>query len=43
MIVPMMSEYDSLSAPDSPWYSRRAVLSVNPWVISWATTSTATA
>src|SRR5262245_41615768 len=39
-IVPKMSEYDSFMAPDWNWYSSRAVLSVTPWKISCATTST---
>ena len=37
-----MSDIASLSAPDSPWYTRPAVFSVTPWVISCAAMSSAT-
>ena len=40
-LVPIMSENDSLSAPDSLTYSSRDAKSVTPCVSSWATTSSA--
>ena len=42
-ISPMTSDIDSLIAPDWYQYMRLEEVSVMPWVISWATTSSALA